>query len=164
VSSAPNAKKVQVQFAFFWNTDGNTGCASGDPITDPATVTTPWMTSRLTGHGEGLASLVDSAVHELTETRTDTSTPGAWRDSAGAEIGDKCEWNTGYPGQTLYPVVTFTTGSSWVVQPMWSHKAAINVPVTGWNQQGLSSKGVARGSDGRIDGSNGPNTGLTFQK
>ncbi len=86
------AKSVTIQFGFFFNADGNAGYASGDGPFVKAT--DPYLVSTITGHSEGLASLIDSTAHELSETRTDPGSPRAWVDANGLEIGDKCEWNT----------------------------------------------------------------------
>lgn len=96
-----------VQFAFFFNLDGDSGC-------DPAD------TSGL--HSQGLAALANVTGHELSEARTDPSTtsstgsPG-WFDSSGAENGDKCAWTWGAP------LFTFSNGSQWKVQGEWSNAA-----------------------------------------
>lgn len=160
-----SATNVTVQFGFFWDADGNTGCASGDgPFTQTETVgTTQFMGSALTGHSEGLASLIDSTAHELSETRTDPGSPTAWIDANGLEVADKCEWNTGYPGQnqtTGIPVVQFGS-SKWVVQPEWSNKAAIADGTSPdgpypWAQQSLNKKGKSSGSYACVYGTTYP--------
>lgn len=161
-TSGGTTHSVNIQFGFFWNADGNAGCASGD---GPYTVQSSsggysWLGSRITGHSEGLGSLVDSTVHELSETRTDPGSPTAWIDANGQEDGDKCEWNTGYPGQNLsngVPVVQFTS-YMWVMQPEWSNKAAIangTNPPSGsqqFAQQSLNRKGSPTGSYGCVYG------------
>jgi hypothetical protein len=91
-----------VQFAFFFNLDGDAGC-------DPAD------TSGL--HSQGLAALANVSGHELSEARSDPSSPGAWYDSSGAENGDKCAWTWGVP------LVTFSDGNKWKVQGEWSNAA-----------------------------------------
>jgi hypothetical protein len=96
-----------VQFAFFFNLDGDSGC-------DPAD------TSGL--HSQGLAALVNVTGHELSEARTDPSTTsttgaGGWFDSSGAENGDKCAWTWGAP------LITFSNGTQWKVQGEWSNAA-----------------------------------------
>lgn len=152
---------VTVQFGFFWNADGNVGCASGDgPFTVPENYNgASYMGSTITYHSEGLASLIDSTAHELSETRTDPGSPTAWIDSNGQEVGDKCEWNTGYPGQnqaTGIPVVEMGN-SSWVIQPEWSNLAAMadgskaDGPYP-YAQQGLNRKGSPSGSYGCVYG------------
>lgn len=81
-----------MQFAFFFNLDGDSGC-------DPA--------DTQTGHSQRLAALSNVSGHELSEARTDPAYPGAWYDSSGQENGDKCAWtfNVSY--------VTFTDGNRW---------------------------------------------------
>jgi hypothetical protein len=96
-----------VQFAFFWNLDGDAGCDPSD-------------TSGL--HSQGLAALANVTGHELSEARTDPSTTSAtgspgWYDSSGAENGDKCAWTWGAP------LISFADGTQWKVQGEWSNKA-----------------------------------------
>jgi hypothetical protein len=91
-----------VQFAFFFNLDGDPGC-------DPAD------TSGL--HSQGLAALANVSGHELSETRTDPDNPGAWYDRQGAENGDKCAWTFNVP------LVTFSDGNRWKIQGEWSNAA-----------------------------------------
>jgi len=96
-----------VQFAFFWNLDGDPGCDPQD-------------SSGL--HSQGLAALANVSGHELSEARTDpstTSTTGSpgWYDSSGAENGDKCAWTYGAP------LLTFSNGTQWKVQGEWSNAA-----------------------------------------
>ncbi|HXA46582.1 MAG TPA: hypothetical protein VNW52_03045 [Burkholderiaceae bacterium] len=93
---------VAVQFAFFFNLDGDSGCDPSD-------------TSGL--HSEGLAALASVTGHELSEARSDPSSPGAWYDSSGNENGDKCAWTFGAP------LVTFSNGSKWKIQGEWSNAA-----------------------------------------
>jgi hypothetical protein len=91
-----------VQFAFFFNLDGDPGC-------DPADTTT--------GHSQGLAALANVTAHELSEARSDPASPGAWYDSSGAENGDKCAWTFNVPS------VAFLNGTSWKLQGEWSNAA-----------------------------------------
>ena len=91
-----------VQFAFFFNLDGDAGC-------DPA--------DTQTGHSQGLAALSNVSGHELSEARTDPAYPGAWYDSSGQENGDKCAWTFNVP------YVTFTDGNRWKIQGEWSNAA-----------------------------------------
>jgi hypothetical protein len=93
---------VPVQFAFFFNLDGDASC-------DPADTTT--------GHSQGLAALANVTAHEISEARSDPATPGAWYDGAGAENGDKCAWTFNVPN------VTFPGGSQWKLQGEWSNAA-----------------------------------------
>jgi hypothetical protein len=94
---------VLVQFAFFWNLDGDPGC-------DPS--------STVAGESQGLAAIANTSAHELSEARTDPDGTG-WYDRRGQENGDKCNWN--FLGQLS---VTFSNGSHWKVQSEWSNKVA----------------------------------------
>ena len=93
---------VPVQFAFFWNLDGDPGCDPQD-------------TSGL--HSQALAALANVSGHELSEARTDPASPGAWYDSSGQENGDKCAWTFNVP------LVTFSDGNQWKIQGEWSNAA-----------------------------------------
>lgn len=71
----------------------------------------------------GTAGILDGSTivtgHELAELTTDAvpSIQRAWQDSSGNEIGDKCAWyNLGN--------VTFSNGSSYAMQPLWSNNAS----------------------------------------
>jgi hypothetical protein len=99
-SGTVNGKRVQ--FAFFWNLDGDAGCDPGDTTT---------------GHSQGLAAIANVSGHELSEARTDPTSPGAWYDSSGQENGDKCAWTFNVPS------VTFSNGTHWMVQGEWSNAA-----------------------------------------
>ena len=99
--SAGTCNGVTVQFAFFWNLDGDAGCDSGD-------------TSGL--HSQGLAAIANTSSHELSEARTDPNN-GGWYDSSGNENGDKC--NFIFP----QPLVTFSNGTQWKAQAEWSNAA-----------------------------------------
>ena len=92
---------VPVQFAFFFNLDGDLGC-------DPQDTTT--------GHSQGLAALANVSGHELSEARTDPTGTG-WFDASGAENGDKCAWVFGSPS------VPFSNGTFWKIQGNWSNTA-----------------------------------------
>jgi hypothetical protein len=93
---------VPVQFAFFFNLDGDPGCDPQDTQT---------------GHSQGLAALANVTAHEISEARSDPANPGAWYDSSGAENGDKCAWTFNVP------FVSFPSGSMWKLQGEWSNKA-----------------------------------------
>jgi hypothetical protein len=93
---------VPVQFAFFWRLDGDPGC-------DPQDATT--------GHSEGLAALANVSGHELSESRSDPASPGAWYDSRGLENGDKCAWTFNVSS------VALANGTSWKLQGEWSNAA-----------------------------------------
>jgi hypothetical protein len=91
---------TNIQFAFFFNLDGDAGCDPGDTTS---------------GHSQGLAALANVSGHELSEARTDPRGAG-WFDSSGAENADKCAWTFG--GKLL----SFG-GSSWKIQGNWSNAA-----------------------------------------
>ena len=90
-----------VQFAFFFDLDGDAGCDPQDTQT---------------GHPQGLAALANVSAHELSEARTDPRN-GGWYDSSGNENGDKCAWTFNVP------YVNFKDGSIWKVQGEWSNAA-----------------------------------------
>ncbi len=94
-----------VQFAYFFNLDGDAGCDPEDA-------------SGL--HSQGLAAIANVSGHELSEARTDPATPGAWYDSKGEENGDKCAWTFNVP------LVTFSNGTQWKIQGEWSNQAYRN--------------------------------------
>jgi len=100
--SAGTCNGTPVQFAFFFNLDGDPGC-------DPADA------SGL--HSQGLAALANVTAHELSEARSDPASPGAWYDGSGAENGDKCAWTFNVP------LVTFPGGTQWKLQGEWSNAA-----------------------------------------
>jgi hypothetical protein len=91
-----------VQFGFFFNLDGDAGCDPGDTTT---------------GHSQGLAALANVSAHEMSEARSDPTSPGAWYDSSGAENGDKCAWTFNVAS------VGFPNGTQWKVQGEWSNAA-----------------------------------------
>jgi len=100
--SAGTCSGQLVQFAFFFNLDGDSGC---DPQ-DTRTV-----------HSQGLEALVNVTGHELEEARSDPASPGAWYDGQGYENADKCAWTFGAP------YVTFPDNSTWKIQGEWSNAA-----------------------------------------
>jgi len=100
--SAGTCNGMPVQFAFFFNLDGDPGCDPQDTSGQ---------------HSQGLAALANVSAHELAEARTDPASPGAWYDSQGAENGDKCAWTFGAP------LVAFSNGTQWKLQGEWSNAA-----------------------------------------
>jgi hypothetical protein len=98
--SAGSCNGVTVQFAFFFNLDGDPGC-------DPQSTA---------GYSQGLAALANVSGHEISETRTDPQL-NAWYDSSGNENGDKCAWSFGTN------LLTFSNGSQWKIQGNWSNAA-----------------------------------------
>jgi len=101
--SAGSCNGTPVQFAFFFNLDGDAGCDPQD-------------TSGL--HSQGLAALANVSGHELSEARTDPRL-NAWYDSSGQENADKCAWSFGTP------LLTFSNNSQWKIQGNWSNIAYI---------------------------------------
>jgi hypothetical protein len=92
---------VVVQFAFFFNLDGDPGCDPGDPSTT---------------HSQGLEALANVSGHELSEMLTDRHLD-AWYDNSGAENSDKCAWTFGSSP------LRFSNNSTWKVQGNWSNAA-----------------------------------------
>lgn len=92
---------VQVQFAFFFNLDGDSGCDPQSPVS---------------GQSQGLQALANVSGHELSETLTDQHLD-AWYDSSGAENSDKCAWKFG-----TNPIA-FKNGTHWRIQGNWSNNA-----------------------------------------
>jgi len=99
--SSGSCNGTPVQFAFFFNLDGDPGCDPQD-------------TSGL--HSQGLAALANVSGHELSEARTDPRL-NAWYDSSGQENADKCSWSFGTP------LLTFSNNSKWKIQGNWSNRA-----------------------------------------
>jgi hypothetical protein len=92
---------VPIQFAFFFNLDGDAGCDPEDTSEQ---------------HSQGLAALANVSGHELSEARTDPRGAG-WYDKSGAENADKCAWAFGTP------LLTFSNRSMWKIQGNWSNAA-----------------------------------------
>jgi hypothetical protein len=91
----------QVEFGFFFNLDGDSGCDPGSPSS--------------LGHSQGLAALANVSGHELSEMLTDPQL-NAWYDQKGDENSDKCAWTwNGTVG---------IGGQSWKIQGNWSNAAA----------------------------------------
>jgi len=99
--SAGTCGSTPVQFAFFFNLDGDPGCDPQDASGQ---------------HSQGLAALANVSGHELSETMTDNQL-NAWYDSSGSENSDKCAWTFGTP------LLTFANGSQWKIQGNWSNAA-----------------------------------------
>jgi hypothetical protein len=100
--SAGTCNGQELQFAFFFDLDGDAGC-------DPQ--------STVAGQSQGLAALANVTAHEVSEARSDPATPGAWYDGSGSENGDKCAWTFNVPS------VTLSNGSQWKLQGEWSNNA-----------------------------------------
>ncbi len=112
VGTCPTGETVQ--FAFFFNLDGDSGCDPQDTSGQ---------------HSEGLAALANVSGHELSEALTDPHV-NAWYDANGQENADKCAWSFGTP------LLTFSKGSQWKIQGNWSN-AAFNA---GTGYQNLSGQ------------------------
>jgi hypothetical protein len=97
--TCPNG--TPVQFAFFYNLDGDAGCDPEDA-------------SGL--HSQGLAALANVSGHETSEMVTDPHL-NAWFDANGEENSDKCAWTFGTP------LLSFKNGSQWKIQGNWSNAA-----------------------------------------
>ena len=95
---------VLVQFAFFFNLDGDPGCNPGGASG---------------GHSQGLAALGNVSGHELSEALTDPHGDG-WYDNSGAENADKCAWTFSSK------LVQFSNGTQWKIQGNWSNAAYTN--------------------------------------
>jgi len=95
----------RLQFAYFYNLDGDAGCDPQD-------------TSGL--HSQGLAALANVSAHELSEARTDPVPYSGWADSANQENGDKCAWTFNVP------LVMLSDGGQWKIQGEWSNNAYIS--------------------------------------
>ncbi len=101
-SSGTCANGTPVDFAFFFNLDGDKGCDPRDTET---------------GHSQGLSALANVSGHELSERQTDPY-GNAWFDQTGYENSDKCAWTFG-PG-----ALTFSNNTIWKVQGNWSNAAS----------------------------------------
>jgi hypothetical protein len=102
-----------IQFAFFFNLDGDPGCDPEDTSGQ---------------HSQGLAALGNVSGHEISETLTDQHLD-AWYDASGAENSDKCAWAFGTD------LLTFSSKSKWKIQGNWSN-AAFNASTGYANRSG----------------------------
>jgi hypothetical protein len=105
-----------VQFAFFFNLDGDRGCDPQDSYSSD-------------GHSQGLAALGNVSGHELSEMVTDRH-GDAWYDSTGAENADKCAWTFGSSP------IAFRNGTSWKIQGNWSNAVNDGGGKTSYNGTG----------------------------
>lgn len=90
-----------VQFAFFYNLDGDAGCDPQDGSGQ---------------HSQGMAALANVSGHELSEMMTDPHL-NAWYDANGQENSDKCAWTFGTP------LLSFRNNTLWKIQGNWSNAA-----------------------------------------
>jgi hypothetical protein len=116
------ANGVVVQFGFFFNLDGDSGCDPED-------------TSGL--HTEGTAALGNVSGHELSEMLTDRHTD-AWYDKSGSENADKCAWTFGAKLLKL-------GSTSWKIQGNWSNAAY--TANTGYVFNGNTQRGCIDGTN-----------------
>jgi hypothetical protein len=93
---------VDIQFGFFFNLDGDSGC-------DPQDTSRP----------QGIAALANVTGHELSEVATDPR-GNAWFDRQGSENADKCAW-------TFSGLINLGGGGSWKVQSNFAN-AAYDLP------------------------------------
>ena len=101
---------VAVQFGFFFDLDGDSGCSVGAYGTHPTT-------GGFERNSAGLSALANVSGHELSEAVTDPRN-GGWYDRQGAENSDKCAWTFGTS------LITFPgNGSTWRIQGNWSNAA-----------------------------------------
>jgi hypothetical protein len=101
--SAGTCNGVIVQFAFIWNLDGD---RCGDPV------------DTLGLHSQGLSAIANVSAHEFSEARTNPNN-GGWRNAQQYENADIC----GSPTAIPHPFVTFSNGSMWKLQALWSNHA-----------------------------------------
>ena len=99
--SAGSCGGVLVQFAFFFDLDGDVGCDPGNKVSQ---------------NSQGLAALANVSAHEISEARTDPHLD-AWYDASGEENADKCAWTFGSD------YVTLNNHSQWTLQGNWSNLA-----------------------------------------
>jgi hypothetical protein len=90
-----------VQFAFFYNLDGDAGCDPQDTSGE---------------HSQGVVALGNVSGHEISEMLTDPQL-NAWYDANGSENADKCAWTFGTP------LLSFRNGTQWKIQGNWSNAA-----------------------------------------
>ena len=99
-SGTCNGQTIQV--AYMPNTTGMAGCDPGDLYA-------------CNSYSQGTRSVANVTSHEFMEAITDADpgATGAWTDSSGSEIGDKCAWQ-------FASCVGLSTGN-WQLQKEWSN-------------------------------------------
>ena len=118
---------VPVQFAWYFNLDGDSGCDPGTPYGS--------YTSGQT-NSQGLAAIANVTAHEVSETITDPRNSG-WYDSQNGENADKCAWsfspnngglvafgNTTFKVQMEWSNAAFTAGTGYANR--YSQKACLD--------------------------------------
>jgi hypothetical protein len=98
-----NGNSVLVQFGFFFNLDGDTGCDPQDPNNY---------------RSQGAEALGNVSAHELSEVATDPR-GSAWFDRFGYENADKCAW-------TFLGYVVLGDSSVWKIQSNFANQAYDN--------------------------------------
>jgi hypothetical protein len=93
------ANGVLVQFAFFFDLTGDSGCDPQDSSTS---------------RSQNLEALASVTGHELSEAVTDPHGDG-WYDGSGSENADKCAW--------VFTQPVTLGGSAWKIQGNWSNAA-----------------------------------------
>ncbi len=101
---------VNVQFAWYFNLDGDSGCDPNSPYG-----------SYTAGHtnSQGLAAIANVTAHEVSETITDPRN-GGWYDSSNGENADKCAWAFSTRNGGL---VALASNSNFRLQMEWSNAA-----------------------------------------
>jgi hypothetical protein len=131
---------TEVQFAFFWKLDGDSGC-------DPR--------STLAGQSEGLAALANVSGHELSETRSDPH-GDAWYAASGEENGDECAWTFGGDFVVFNPPSgTNPNFVDWKIQGNWSNEANDGTSPNGLGYA-TPQNGFGVAGTGCVDGTNYP--------
>jgi hypothetical protein len=96
-----NGQSVQVQFGFFFNLDGDSGCDPNDPSNT---------------YAQGIEALANVSGHEISEVHTDPR-GSAWFDRSGYENADKCAW--------IFDGYVNLGGVQWKVQDNWTNSAYV---------------------------------------
>jgi hypothetical protein len=140
-----------LQFAFFFNLDGDAGCDPQSSFALPRTDANAQKpgyvlagSTSVKAESQGLAALASVTAHELAETITDpvafpvtgSAFWGGWYDSLGAENGDKCAWTFGPSAVSANPGTVLLGGIPWKLQGEWSNTAQTNG--TGYLSNGLT--------------------------
>jgi hypothetical protein len=95
-----------IQVAYMPNVTGMAGCDPGN-------------TYNCNSYSQGTRALANVTSHEYMEAITDAdpgSSTGAWTDSSGSEIGDKCAWQ--------FSSCVSLNNSKWQLQEEWSNSAS----------------------------------------
>jgi hypothetical protein len=126
---------VEVQFGFFWDLDGDSGC-------DPQ--------STVSGESQGLQALANVSGHELSETRSDPQ-GDAWYAASGEENADQCAWTFG----GAFVDFSNSTYPHWKIQGNWSNEANDGTSPNGSGYP-TPQNGFGVAGTGCVDGTNYP--------